>query len=181
MAFQHRLFQTLARTISPAKRPLSRLKTLDLCSHSEGSTLFSLDHHASGILEVAHDSLETLNLYMCGAARLRIGENRLHLRHLRLTRSCLSAADFGLFLKACGTGFETLVYKASYPPLQHGSCVFLMSTADVGTRPLTYRLLCHLVKFRATLKSLRFDLRSRRDFWDGACTNPGKPFSATGT
>lgn len=43
-------FQALARAIAPAKGPLSRLGTLDLCSHSEGNTLFSLDHHATGLV-----------------------------------------------------------------------------------------------------------------------------------
>lgn len=104
--------QTLAPT-----RPglLSRLKTLDICCRSAGLTYFSLDHHASGILEVASYGLETLNLHMCGSSMLRIGEDRLYLRHLRITQSELTDKSFGALLSACAPGLETFVHEASYP------------------------------------------------------------------
>lgn len=174
-------FQTLARATPPAETPLSNLKTLDVCCHSEGSTLFDLDHHAGGILEAAHRSLETLNLHMCGTARLRIGQDRLHLRHLHVTQSRLNDTDFGLLLSACAPGLETLVYEASYTPLDYGSCVSVMPAINADTRQPTDPLLRHLVKFRTTLKTLRFDLRSRPAsalLWQGGCT---KPLSGTET
>ncbi|KUI58197.1 hypothetical protein VP1G_05508 [Cytospora mali] len=153
-------FQTLASAISPGQRPQSRLKTLDICSQSEGQKLFDLDHHASGILEVAGYNLETLNIHMCGAAGLRIEEDRLRLRHLRITQSWLGDVSLGKILSACAPGLETFVFEASYPSTESLQCVFVWPDG-VDRRQPTDLLLRHLVKFRATLKSLHFDLRSR--------------------
>lgn len=116
---------------------------------------------------------------MCGSARLCIGEDKLHLRHLHLTQSRLGDEDFGMLLLACAPGLETLVYEASYPFAGAPVCGYVEDIfSDVGwhqtPRP-TDRLIRHLVKLRATLKSLHFDLRSRPEsgaIWDGAYTTP---------
>ncbi|ROV92559.1 hypothetical protein VMCG_08935 [Cytospora schulzeri] len=173
-------FQALALAIYEQKQ-LSSLKTLDICSPSEEMTLFDLDHHAGQILEVAGPSLETLNLHMCGAASLRIGEDSLHLRHIRVTQSCLGRECFKALLSACAPGLETVVYEASYPFVPPWRCVFVMPgdpdyvDDNAGDRLSTDQLLCCLVKFRATLKSLHFDLRSRPNAstrWDAGRTKP---------
>lgn len=174
-------FQTLARAIAPAKGPLSNLRTLDICSHSEGNTLFSLDHHATGILEAAKHSLETLNLHMCGASSRRIGKDTLHLRHLRITQSHLTDVGFDLLVRACAPGLETLVYEASYPYTHLGACVFDPTENLIDSRQSVDHLLHHLAKFKATLKSLRLDLRSRQAsaaIWEGGNI---KPLSRTQT
>lgn len=167
-----RAFQALAQAIA-GQTLLSRLQTLDICSHSEGSVLFSLDQHANGILRTAGRNLVALNLHMCGAATLRIEPDELHLRHLRITQSCLRDDDFGALVSACGAGLETFVYEASYPSMELASCVFELPTVD--NRQPTDHLLRYLVKFEATLKLLHLDLRSRQyvsSLWDCGCTQP---------
>lgn len=152
--------QTLAPTV-PGPGPSSRLKTLDICCRSAGLTYSSLIHHTSGILEVAAHSLETLNLHMYGSSRLRIGEDRLHLRHLGLTQSKLSDESFGALLSACAPGLETFVYEASYPYVRLITCDSI--TAHVNHRQPTVLLFRHLVTFGATMKSIHLDLRCLRN------------------
>ncbi|ROV95481.1 hypothetical protein VPNG_08886 [Cytospora leucostoma] len=168
--------------IVPGPGLLSRIKTLDICCHSAGKTLFSL-WYAGGILEEAH-GLETLNLHMCGDGffddSLRIGEDRLHLRHLRLTQSSLTDHSFGALLSACAPGLETIVYEASYPFWQFVHCDGI-TTSPPNSRQPTDPLFRHLVKFEATLKSLYLDLRCRErltgrhgplEGWEGGWTYP---------
>lgn len=170
-------FGILATEI-PGQRPLSKLTTLDICNHSEGMILFDLDHHASGILDTASVNLQTLNLHMCGAAGLRIGENKLHLRHLHVTQSCLGDAGLEMLLSVCAPGLESFVYEASYPFL-FPSCGY-ESNYGANGHPACQRqpidnLWRHLFKFRTTLKSLNFDLRGRQGsfpMWAGGRTEP---------
>lgn len=168
-------FQMVASAV-PGRRLMLRLKMLDICCRSEGVTLFDLDHHANGILDTLSGlKLDTLNLHMCGRASLRIGEDSLHLRYLRLTQSCLDEKSFQLLLSACAPGLEILVYEASYARWRGGSrCGFTESTHRDTFRP-TDHILRHLVKFRATLKSMHLDLRKRLSamhWWEGGLTKP---------
>lgn len=162
-------FQALARAKAPATGPLSRLRRLDLCNHSEGGTLFSLDHHATGLFEAAKHSLESLELHMCGESSRCIGKDTLHLRHLHITHSHLIDIDFDPLISACAPGLETFVYEASYHYTPSISCVIDPSEYLADTCQAVDHLIHHLDKFKATLKSLHLDLRSRQRTasWEG--------------
>ncbi len=107
---------------SGTSAPLARLRTLNICSHSTGRMMFSLNNHAGGIFEtlaanVDEGRLTTLNLHMCSRTGVRIAEGSLrHLKKLRITRSRLSAADLASLLACCAApGLEEFVYEATRP------------------------------------------------------------------
>lgn len=104
-----------ARATALAKGPLSMLRTLENCSHSEGHTMFSLDHHATGPLEAAKRSLKTLNFHMCGEASRRIGKDKLHLRHLCIKQSHLTGVEVELLMSACAPGLRHYFMRLAIP------------------------------------------------------------------
>lgn len=97
-------------------RGTRHLKTLDLATHDYSPELMiKVPSQAVAALELAGDTLQTLNLHMCngfwsepeGAPTFR------SLRTLRLTQSHLSAAALRVLLSRCTGGLTSFTYEAA--------------------------------------------------------------------
>jgi hypothetical protein len=117
-------FAALRSLPGPPGSVLSKLKTLDVCPRNEGSWIYSLEPHASGVLDAAkasQGSLSTLNFHGCG----RIGSSNLHgLQNLRLSDSRFGDVDLAASLRSYRTpGLKSFFYEARAPLSHYWQCV----------------------------------------------------------
>lgn len=102
-------------SIPVSKRP-RRLKTLDIAAQDYMyETMLRVPLQAGGILELAKDTLQTLNLHMCRNfwTDPEQAPNFRCLKTLRLTGSRLSAMELGVLLSCCTDGLTSFTYEAS--------------------------------------------------------------------
>lgn len=127
------------------------LRTLDLATHDHSPELMiKVPSQAAAVLELAHGTLQTLNLHMCNGfwSTLEDAPTFRSLKTLRLTQSHLSAAELGVLLSCCTGGLTSFTYEAA-------SARSTFSDSQFHPSEVIESLSSH----RLTLKALHLDLR----------------------
>lgn len=92
------------------------LETLDLAAHDYMlDTMLQVPSQAAGILELAKDTLQTLNLHMCSGFwnTTEHAPTFRSLKTLRFTNSQLSAVQLQVLLSCCAGGLTSFIYEAA--------------------------------------------------------------------
>lgn len=127
------------------------LKTLDLATHDYSPELMiKVPSQAAAALELAQDTLQTLNLHMCNGfwSNSEDAPTFRSLKTLRLMQSHLSGAELKVLLSCCTGGLTFFTYEAA-------SVCSSFYTSQFHPREAIEALSPH----RRTLKTLHLDLR----------------------
>ncbi|KAG8159562.1 hypothetical protein KVR01_010199 [Diaporthe batatas] len=141
-------------SISLNKR-LRLLKTLDIAAHDYMyETMLRVPLQAAGILELAKDTLQTLNLHMCRGFWTDREQAPIFksLKTLRLTGSRLGDKELDVLLSCCTAGLTSFTYEAS------GSFRPSFGSDDVSEFHPPEAIKALRIHSR-TLKTLHLDLR----------------------
>lgn len=139
------------RSLGVNNRP-RLLETLDLAVHDYMlETMLQVPSQAAAILELAKDTLQTLNLHMCSGFwnTTEHAPTFRSLKTLRFTNSQLSAVQLQVLLSCCTGGLTSFIYEAA--PAQ-----FALENESQFHPPEAIR---SLRAHARTLKILHLDLR----------------------
>lgn len=135
----------------PTARGARLLTTLDLATHDYSPELMiKVPSQAASALELAKNTLQTLNLHMCHGfwSKPENAPTFRCLRTLRLTQSHLNAVELRALLSCCTAGLTSFTYEAAQ------SC----SGFD-GSQFHPWEAVEYLSPHRRTLQALHLDLR----------------------
>lgn len=144
------------RAVAMKNRP-RLLKTLDVAAHDYMlGTMLQVPLQAAGILELAKDTLQTLNLHMCNGfwTEPEHAPTFRSLKTLRLINSRLSAVELEVLLSCCTSGLTSFTYEAAQS-FYHSEDPFSESTNGFNPWEAIESLRVHV----RTLKTLHLDLR----------------------